>query len=312
MMNNDNSSSINGVPLPWEMGLYGNRTGNVGGYNFDVDGYRGVAVASCESKGQPMFLNYTASSTGRHLYHLVFIGEVGSGTINFLVKTRFGEAALLPVDSPTRVYPFSPLELAFASNSTELNEANLDYSTDNWKTSNSIQMTLSNNTCNATIPGQKAGTTVQYQVSADDVMKNSFHINGNFTVKQGPTLNLTVVQDRITLNENITILGQMNPQNLTLPISLQFDSGNVTERFDYTTFENGTLLASYRPKFTGTWEIRATIPESDTTYEFNSPYVEFIVVEPPFYIVYLPFIIGGVASAIGVFVAVYFLKFRNR
>ena len=50
-----NSSVLNGVPLPWELGLYGNRSSTnnlVGGYNLESKEYRGVAYASCEFYGR--------------------------------------------------------------------------------------------------------------------------------------------------------------------------------------------------------------------------------------------------------------------
>ena len=57
-MSNPQSLVINNAPLPWEPGLYGERSGNVGGYNLNSEGYRGVAYASCEYKGQDMSLSY--------------------------------------------------------------------------------------------------------------------------------------------------------------------------------------------------------------------------------------------------------------
>ena len=77
LMNDAKSLSINSYPLPWEPGLYGNVSGRMGGYNFENEGYRGVAYASCEYRGQAMFLNYTSPNTGANLYQLVLIGEEG-------------------------------------------------------------------------------------------------------------------------------------------------------------------------------------------------------------------------------------------
>ena len=89
LMNNANSSTLNSTPLPWEPGLYGNLSGSTGGYNFNSTGYRGVAYASCEHNGQSMFLNYSSNMTGTKLYHLVLIGEIGSGNITLMLKTNF-------------------------------------------------------------------------------------------------------------------------------------------------------------------------------------------------------------------------------
>ena len=164
LMNNANSSSLNSFPLAWEPGLYGNLSGSVGGYNFEPNDYRGVAYASCEYMGQSMFLNYTSPNTGPNLYQLVLIGEVGSGNIQFMLKTNFENDSLTPLTIPSRVYPDNPTELAFTSNSTNLETAQLSYTTNNWTNTNTVNMNISNQTCNATIPGQTAGSMVQYQI----------------------------------------------------------------------------------------------------------------------------------------------------
>ena len=105
LMNNAQSITLNGYPEAWEQGLYGNVSNSVGGYNFQSDGYRGVAYASCEHFGQDMFLNYTATTKGQQLYQVVFIGEVGSGTIQFMLKTQFSNLTLTPLAAPTQRLP---------------------------------------------------------------------------------------------------------------------------------------------------------------------------------------------------------------
>ena len=109
LMNNvsstTNDTSLNSFPLPWEPGLYGNLSSSVGGYNFESEGYRGVAFASCEHNGQSMYLNYTSNYNGTNLFHLMLIGEYGSGDIEFMFKTQFANLTLTPLNTPRRVYP---------------------------------------------------------------------------------------------------------------------------------------------------------------------------------------------------------------
>ena len=106
LMNNANSPSLNSYPLAWEPGLYGNLSSSVGGYNFESDGYRGVAYASCEHMGQAMFLNYTSPIIMEQIsIMLALIGEVGSGNIEFMLKTHFANASLTPLTIPRRVIP---------------------------------------------------------------------------------------------------------------------------------------------------------------------------------------------------------------
>src|SRR4030067_2719267 len=152
LMSNSKSVSVNNVSLPWEPGLYGNQS-DVGGYNLEDEGYRGLAYASCEYPGQDMFLNYTslnstAPSQGKNAFHLVLMGEVGSGNIEFLVKTTFGGnlSLLTPLK---RVYPTNDTALAYAANCSTLESAVLRYTIDDWKNMSELEMVVSNRTCNA-------------------------------------------------------------------------------------------------------------------------------------------------------------------
>ena len=313
LMSNQNSSNINGFPLPWEPGLYSNRSGSVGGYNLENDGYRGVAYASCEFSGQDMFLNYTSTVPGKNLYHLAFIGEVGSGELNFLIKTQFGNASLLPLTFPKKVSPGDPVYMSYNSSSSDVEKATLRYSINNWTESVEMEMAVDNRTCNATIPGQIAGTIVQYQVQATDALKNQLSASGNYSVKQQSVLNITAQQERITFGENITINGLVTPQNASFPVKVQFASANTTKKVDCEPFENGTFTASFKPDTLGVWSVQATSPETATVYEGESTELLVHVEEPPFYVTYSLFLIGGiVGGGIAAGVVVYLKKFRNR
>ncbi len=113
LMNDAKSLSINSYPLPWEPGLYANVTSKIGGYNFESEGSRGVAYASCEYAGKAMFLNYSSTNKFTNLYHLVLIGEEGYGEIQFMLKTRFGNESILPVVAPKTVFAGNATEIAY-------------------------------------------------------------------------------------------------------------------------------------------------------------------------------------------------------
>lgn len=312
LMNNPESPNINGFPLPWEPGLYANKSDSVGGYNLENEGYRGIAYASCEHRGQDMFLNYTSTLQGKNLYHLVFIGEVGSGELNFLIKTQFGEAALLPLTCPRRVFPSDPARIAYESNSSDIENATLQYSIDSWQNTVEMDMVIGNRTINATIPGQEAGTLVQYMVQAHDVLKNTLSAYGNYTVKQQSILNITAEQEKITLGGNITINGVITSQNENNSVTIQFSSVNTTKLVECEPFGNGTFTASFQPEIAGFWSVQAKSAETETSYEGKSTELLIKVEEPPFYITYSLYLIGGLAGGIAAGVVVYFKKFRNR
>jgi hypothetical protein len=312
LMNDNKSLSINSYPLPWEPGLYGNLTGPVGGYNFESEAYRGVAYASCEFRGEPMFLNYTAPSNGVHLYHLVLIGEEGSGDLMFMLKTKFENVSLIPLIVQSRVYPNSTVPLAFSSNNTNLESAQLSYTTDNWTNTATFDMVIINQMCNGTISGQKAGSFVQYRIQATDVYKNLLKASGNYTVKERLTLNITAVKDRIRLGENITIVGDLTPNYNDSIVEVQFSSINNTQAVDCVVSSNGTFMASFQPDASGPWAVIATSPETQTSYRCDSQELTVTVTDPPIYIKYSLFIIAGLVVALTVGGVVYFLKFRER
>jgi hypothetical protein len=198
-------------------------------------------------------------------------------------------------------------------------------------------MDISNQTCNATIPGQPAGTIVQYQINATDILENGLYTSGNYTVKEPLTLNITAVENKIRLGENITINGILTPNyndsfvalnsNESVTVSnsndsmatpnyngsvaeVQFSSVNSTQTVDCIVSSNGTFVATFRPDASGLWTVTATCPETQTSYSCYSQQLTITVTPPPLYAKYSLFIIAGLVAAIAAGGVVYFLKFR--
>jgi len=311
LMSNSKSVSVNNVSLPWEPGLYGNQS-DVGGYNLEDEGYRGVAYASCEYPGQGMFLNYTslnstAPSQGKNVYHLVLMGEVGSGNIEFLVKTTFGGnlSLLTPLK---KVYPNNDTAIAYVASSSTLESAVMRYTTDNWRNVTTVDMAVSNRTCNGTIPRQEAGTFVEYAVQASNTLMDNLTASGNFTVKYPSTLIINATRATVLLGENITLTGIVRSEAAGSPVTVQFMSGNVTKQVECTVLENGTFTASFQPEKTGVWTAEATFAGSDTVYECESGVVLVTVEEASFFAQNGLFIGGGLGGALAAVGAIVYLK----
>jgi hypothetical protein len=313
LMNNAKSQSINSFPLPWEPGLYGNVSSGVGGYNFENEAYRGVAYASCEHNGQEMRLNYTSTMKGPKLYHLVLIGEEGSGNVEFMLKTQFGNTSLSALTTPAHVLPKSAQKIAYVSNIASLENARLSYTTTGWESTSTINMDISNRTCNATIPGQAAGSYVQYRIDANDTLRNTYSAVGNYSVKEQPKLNLTVDKELVTLGENLTVSGTLKPSVNDSKVVVQFFSANQTEELTCKVYGNGTFKGSFAPATAGNWSVLANSPETKSTWRSDSQQLIVTVKEPPIYVKYSLYIIIGLVAALAAGGAVYYLKFmRNR
>ncbi|MGD0027822.1 MAG: hypothetical protein ABSC91_02675 [Candidatus Bathyarchaeia archaeon] len=309
-----NQTILNDFPLAWEPGLYGNVSQGknaVGGYNLDSIGYRGNAYASCEYYGQDMYMNFTSPYNGTSLYHLVFIGEVGSGTIDFLVKTEFNNTLLTASTIPEKAYPGDNATVAYTSNSTALENATLEYSTDGWKTENSTSMTiLQNMTCSAVIPGQPAGTVIEYRVTADDLLENVLSANGSYPVKYPSTLNFTQVHIGTSPGENVTIKGFLSPQAANMPIIVSIASANESKDIICYTLSDGTFSAYFVPETVGTWIASARFNGTDTVYGSDASPAT-IVVEEGMLAKYSLYIFGGIGAVAMVSVVMYVRKIRG-
>jgi hypothetical protein len=321
-----NETILDGVPLAWEPGLYGNTTSTtnatgatgtnvtIGGYNLDAEGYRGVAFATSDHAGQDMLINYTSSHAGQTLYHLVLIGGKGSGTVEFLVKTIFN-ASLQASIVPGRLYPNDTGLVAYVSTSTDLVNATLQYSTNNWANVTTIPMEiLDNRTCRTTIPGQVAGTNVVYGIEATDLLTDILITNGSYTVKNPSMLNITLIRPTVTFGDNITVKGYINPQTAGMRITVYFDYGNDSESIVCFTLADGSFTASLTSNATGTWNVQAAFYEDTSTYGSMSQQLMATVEEPSFlaqYSLYIGLGVGAAAAGSAVLM-LYLRKWRGR
>ncbi|MBN1358798.1 Ig-like domain repeat protein [Candidatus Bathyarchaeota archaeon] len=307
LMSNTQSVTVNNVSLPWEPGLYGNKT-TVGGYNLESEAYRGVAYASCEYNGQDMFLNYSQPFGGENVYHLVLMGEVGEGNIEFLVKTSFG-GTLTPLTFPQSVTPSNITEISYATNTTRLENASLRYTVDNWKNTTKVEMVVSNMTCNATIPQQEAGSVVEYTVEATDAIKNRLVATGNFTVKHLSAItDFNATRMTVTIGENITVAGTISAEAGGAPITVTLMSINSTETIKCTAMANGTFTATYQPETTGDWQVQASFAGNNSIYACESEPVLVTVQEQSFLVAYGLYIGGGVGGGLAAVGAVIYIK----
>ena len=308
----ENNTILNGVPLAWEPGLYGNLSSDniVGGYNLDPTGYRGVAYASCEYYGEDMFLNFTSPYPGESLYQLVFIGEEGSGTIDYLIKTVFNNTALQPSIVPNSAYADSNVTIAYTSNSSDLESAVLQYWTNDSTNMQALDMEIvGNQTCQAVIPGQAAGTIVNYLVTANDTMEDVLSASGNYTVKYASTLSFSVDEIDARVGENITIRGDLQPGTAGLPVTIFFSSANKTEAITCFTLDDGSFTVGFKPTTVGTWSVHAEFDGSTSMYESDS--FMTVQVEESLLSQYSYYIFGGLSVIFATGIVVYVRKSKT-
>ncbi len=274
---------LNGVPLAWEPGLYGERSGIYGGYNLDSRGFRNTdAMASCEFSGQDMLIDYTSPNSGDTLYHLVLIAENGTGTVDFMVKTDF--------DLPT-ISLCNATEKAYSGNETlvcaqvEDEKSSIiwvlmNYTTDNWETWYASQMSTSQNTTYiGTIPGQPAGSFVKYMVKASDSAENIATMNGEYVVKNPTNVTFTLSDSVVYGGENITVQGWIIPGGVS--VRLNYTCTDTTISKLVSASSDGFFSDEYTPTEIGCWTVSAAWSGNETYYEVFSDLKNFTVQKAP-------------------------------
>jgi len=210
MANNASAGNtpLGGVPLASESGLYGNRTGNIGGYDTDSQGYEGIAYATSDNFGQDMLVSLN-STAGASLYHLVFIGEKGAGNISFVVKTSPNEG-LSPAGNLDRVFPEDSANISYISTSTDIVNATLYYSCDSWQTNVTVTMDVlgDNRTCKTTIPPQEPSSQVFYTVEATGILGEILVADGSYRVGQAERTYLDKPMFPVCFNESQIAIGR--------------------------------------------------------------------------------------------------------
>jgi hypothetical protein len=310
---NKKGEILSGIPLAWEPGLYGETSGHYGGYTLHSQGFRGNAYASCEYFGQDMLINYTAPYSGESLYYFVLIGEAGTGQVEFRIKTDFGNSILKLASPLQKVYPGNETPINVISTNSTLHRAFLYYSTDGWETNATTEMLVSHRTCNATIPGQEAGVTVDYTVEAFDFLDNLIRINGSYPVKYATSINLTLSQEAVTLGSNLSIQGSVSPaigvENSR--VKLLFTAPNGTTIAQYRYLQTGNFSTSFCPPFLSSWDVQAEFFGDHVRYESASDVLSFLVVEPPFLVKYSIYIYAAVGVVFGAIIVLMVIRRRQ-
>jgi hypothetical protein len=299
----DENATLNDVPLAWEPALYGEASKNYGGYNLDSDGLRySEAMASCEYPGEDMLINFTAPVEGNLLYHLAFIAEYGEGTINFMVKTDFDAPELSIIDPVEKVNPSNATSItAHVEEQFNLETVTLNYTNNNGATSTAAEMVASQNQIyTGTIPGQPAGTVVNYTVLARDTSGNIAEVLGSYAVKNSANITLNLLSTAVYYDENITVTGSTpaSEANVTLTYAMLKnstlsstvpDSAAVNDEIlNYTsddtavsrlvsTDSSGNFRDVCSLNQTGTWIVWASWNGSETYFAASSDYLKLTV-----------------------------------
>ena len=259
---------LNGYPLAWEPGLYGEISGDYGGYNLDDEGFRNEdATASCEFFGQDMLINYTSPSKGdRVLYHLVLIGENGEGTVRFMIKTDFEPPSINLQTSLSEVHAGEETVItAQISDQDSLRSVLLYYTNDSWASSHSIPMTETSEGIYAgTIPAYPKGSKIEYKIVAVDMAGNTAEASGSYLVKDETMITFNLSKTVIYAGEKIVVTVHMSHGEDTILLNFTSREKSVLESVQVDA--DGSFNYEYTPDGFGDWVVTVIYPGDETYF----------------------------------------------
>lgn len=269
---------LNGIPVAWEPGLRGERSGFYGGFNFDPQGFRHVdAMGSCEHSGEDMVIDYEAPAEGNLLYHLVLIAEYFSGTVKFIVQTDFESPELQLIDPLTIVESGEQTVLEVSvRDETAVESLSLSYSTDGggrWR-----QLTLieeGDGVYSGEVPALGGGTMVDYVFEAEDEMGNVGEIRGSYKVMSSSDLELHLNEDEITGGESVKTYGYLTHGGKE--VEIHYTHGNDVSNFTVTTDGPGYFSHVFTPDSKGEWQVAARFAGDNASHPAISETLSFAV-----------------------------------
>jgi hypothetical protein len=278
---------LNGVPLPWEPGLYGNATSSgsatYGGYRLDAEGfYHANASASCEYYGQDMLVNYSSglayNPSRLLLYHLALIAEEGEGNIRFMFKTDFNPPTLNITNPIDRASSDEDVEVTACAVDGEsgLESVTLNYTVNNWANWTAVEMAPSvDDTFVATIPRQLGGKTVKYRVAAVDVAGNTMTKESSYAVKNTSYLYIALSKTVLQGGGSTQVVGWLSRglAGVTLDFVWQGTHTLRTVQADL----NGSFTYEFAPDKAGTWTVSASWLGDQEWWEASSEDCSFSV-----------------------------------
>lgn len=265
---------LSGAPISPTNFLYGERSGDYGGYNLDPKGYRRRdAFASCEHPGQDMNVTFNAGSDDDKLYHLVFIAETKWGALSFIIKTDFTSPILNQVDPFTVISSDEEATISIVALDEEsrLDKVYLKYTIDGWRTKKKIEMTCtSQNIYVVHIPSHPPGVNVEWVVEAFDTAGNNATLESSFRFKGASYISCEASPTEIDGGNSVVISGEVSPPLQGEEISLQYSLGDINVSRTVTTDASGGFTDIYTPEAAGKWLVLANWSGGESYFNASS------------------------------------------
>ena len=274
---------ISGVGVPNGNLVTGEVEGQYGLYNTAISGdsfpeWR----ASCEYAGEDMDVvfgkpqhNVTelVLETREVFYYMAMLAEYYHGTISFYVKTDYREVNVTIIESPEiGITGEEHRVVAEIQGPSLITSAWLNYTTDNWRTEERIQLTEDYGIYDGWLPRFELHDSVQYRVYAEDEIDNSGVGESEFLVLDPVSLDIEADRLKVYGGESIELSGEAVESSKLL---LKIEHSDNNEEISVNVDDEGEWSYVFIPQREGLYSAIVSFDGDDTHPKAESMEIEF-------------------------------------
>ncbi len=247
-----------------------------GGYNLTIPGFSFPNMKiSCETAGVDMIKKFNSPSASGNsteenvFYYLVLLAEYFEGEIEFYIKTDYRPVNLTLLDPPEVGYTNETTLIKVESESAAAVESMwIEYTTDNWKNTKSIDLIDKDDYWLAVLPSFNLHDDVEYRIHAVDEIDNRGLIEGSFTVMNKVEIDFGLSGKVIQGGQTVKITGAATKPSINLKLNLEH--GGNTESINVQTDGDGIFTYDYKPRKIGEYDVTLTYAGDEDYHSASS------------------------------------------
>jgi hypothetical protein len=278
---------LNGIPTPSGDALNGTVSGDFGGFNTTVEGYRNLAyTATCVGMGQKMKIdvNRSGNSTSPTSYFLILIAEYSKtstpSVVPFYIKTSCLKPKVALNGTIGDVFAGEPTKVsAIVSSPHALESVWMNFTVNGIPRFDTVYLSKVGGLYEGAMPPFAARDTVAWSICAEDEIGNLGRIDSSFRVKARTETSLYVSKGNVAGGDTLEVTGQTTLAGAKL--NLNFTSGSFKEIIPVKADQLGGYKYTYLPKQPGSWSVSAKFDGDDSTYPSKSLPASFTMTPVP-------------------------------
>ncbi|MFA5869690.1 MAG: hypothetical protein WC941_08335 [Candidatus Bathyarchaeia archaeon] len=276
--------NINGMPTPTGEMMLGNVTGNYGGFNTSILGYKWPELTEGGyTYGEKITLQVQGSG-GPTTYFIVLIAEYSKtsalSSVPFSIKTSTVEPMLSLNGTMGDVFAGEPKKVsAIVSSPYALKSVWMNYTVNGEPGELVPYFSKIGQLYEGEMPAFATKDVVDWSLFAVDEMGNVGRIDSSFTVRARTETSCLLSTGSVQAGETVEALGHTSVPGAN--VTLDFTTGSFKDSIRVKAGATGSYQYSYLPKQPGVWSVQASYDGNDVSHPSKSPPASFTMTPLP-------------------------------